>query len=80
MVATIQTKWKHNPGCVVIMAQKHLDRRDRFEPSYEYFTELMSRVSGGARRPQLTQSVERPAYTYRRGVDAIIGLNAILST
>ena len=56
MVATIQTKWKHNPGCVDIMAQKHLDRRDRSEPSYEQFPELMSRASGGARRPQLTDS------------------------
>ena len=63
MVATIQTKLKHNPGCVVIMAQKHLDKRDRYELSYEQFSELMSRVSGGARRPQLTRLMERPAYT-----------------
>ena len=51
MVATIQTKWKHNPRYVDTMAQKHLDRRDRYEPSYEHFSELMSRVSDGARRP-----------------------------
>ena len=63
MIATIQTKWKHNPGCVDIVAEKHLDRRDRSEPSYEHFSELMSRVSGGARRPQMTQLMERSAYT-----------------
>ena len=63
MVATIQTKWKHNPGCVDIMAEKHLDGRDRSGPSYEHFSELMSRVSGGVRRPQLARIVERPAFT-----------------
>ena len=63
MIATIQTKWKHNPGCVDIVAEKHLDRRDRSEPSYEHFSEHMSRVSGGARRPQMTRLMEQPAYT-----------------
>ena len=63
MVATIRTKWKHNPGCVGIMAQKHLDRRDTSEPSYEHFSELRSRVLGGSRCPQLTHLTERPAYT-----------------
>ena len=63
MVATIRTKWKHNPGCVDIMAQRHLDRRDRSEPSHEQFSELRSRVLGGSRCPQLTHLTERPAYT-----------------
>ena len=40
MVATIQTKWKHNPECVYIIVQTHLDRSDRAEPSYEHFSEL----------------------------------------
>ena len=62
MVATIQTKWYHNPGCIYVLAETHLDGRDRFEPRYEHFSELMSRVSGAARRPQLTQLTQRPAY------------------
>ena len=65
MVATIQTKWKHNPGCVDIMAQRHLDRRHRSEPSYEHFSELMPLVSGGVWRPQLTR-LHGTAGLYRR--------------
>ena len=73
MVATIQAKWKHNPVCLVIIPQKHLDRRDRSEPSYEHFSELMSRVSDGARRPQLTRLMQRTAY--RSGVNLNFWLN-----
>ena len=64
MAATIQARWNHNPGCVYIVAQKRLDRRDRSEPSYEH--KLLSSVLGGARCPQLTRLIHRPAY--RSGV------------
>ena len=79
MVATIQTKWKHNPGCVDIMAQKQLDRRDRSEPSYEHFSELMSRVSGGPRRPLLTP-LHGTAGLYRRSRILPLDKMLILST
>ena len=71
MPATIQTKWNHNPGSVYIVAQKRLDRRDRSEPSYEH--KLLSSVPGGARCPQLTRLIQRPAY--RSGVDRNFWLN-----
>ena len=73
MVAAIQTKWKHNPGSAYIVAQKRLGRRDRSKPSYERFSELMSRISGGAWCPQLTRLMPRPAC--RSGVDRIFWLN-----
>ena len=49
------------------MVHEHLDRRDGSEPSYEQISELRSRVSGGARRPQLVRLTERPAYTAAAG-------------
>ena len=67
MVATIQTKWNHNQGYVYIVVKKYLDKRNRSEPSYEQFSELMSRASDGARRPQLTRLMQRPAC--RNGVN-----------
>ena len=70
MVATIQTKWKHNPGCVDIMTQKHLDRS---EPIYEHFSELRSRVLGGSRRPQLARLTE--GRLKRGGEDPTFELN-----
>ena len=57
---------------VYIVAQKRLGNRS--EPSYNYFSELMLRVSGGARRPQLTQLMPRPVF--RSGVDRNFWLNA----
>ena len=59
MVASFEPKWKHNSGCVAIIVQKHLDRRHRSEPIYEHFSELSSRVSGGARSPQLIRLMEQ---------------------
>ena len=75
MVATIQTMWKHNAGRADIMVQKHPDWS---EPSYEHFSELRSRVSGGSRRPQLARLTE--AGLYRGGEDPTFGLNIDTST
>ena len=70
MVATIQTNWKHNPGCVDIKTQKHLGRS---EPSYEHFSELRSRVFGGLRRTQLARLTE--GRLIPRGGDPTFELN-----
>ena len=70
MVAAIQTKWKHNSGCVDIMTRKHLDRS---EPIYEHFSELRSLVLGGSRRLQLARLTE--GRLKRGGKDPTFKLN-----
>ena len=74
MVAPIQTKWKHNPGCVDT-TQKHLDRS---EPIYEHFSKLRSRVLGGSRRPQLARLMRaglNAAATFELNVDTFYSGN-----